>query len=272
VASNPRPGTWDQHATRRFRRGLQVQCRSIFALILRESRVRYGRSRIGYAWAFIEPIVIVALISLIVAGVLGRRDLSFDFGVFYAIGVVNFQFFRHSSQFTALSIEANTPLFNYPAVHEIDAALARTILDSVTYLVIYIVIFIFVVLVFGATWPAHLETMLLAFIGLSLLALGIGLNLAALQRRFEMTIHVYQIASAPLFLFSAVIFSLESISTGLRDILVWNPVVHGVEGARQGYYGSYGEAYVSFGYLYFVALALIASGMFHVLLTRRGMR
>jgi hypothetical protein len=44
-------------------------------------------------------IVIVALISLIVAGVLGRRDLSFDFGVFYAIGVVNFQFFRHSSQY-----------------------------------------------------------------------------------------------------------------------------------------------------------------------------
>ena len=272
MATDHRPAAWDQQAFARFRRALQVQLRSIFALILRESRVRYGRSRIGYAWAFIEPIIIVALITLLVAGVFGRRELSYEFGIFYAIGVVNFQFFRHASQFTALSIEANTPLFNYPAVHEIDAALARLVLDFVTYLVIYIVIFVFVVLAFGATWPAHPEAMLLAFAGMALLAFGVGLNLAALQRRFEMTIPVYQIAAAPLFLLSAVIFSLEGLSTGLRDILVWNPLVHGVEGARHGYFFSYGETYVSFGYLYFVALLLIASGMFQVLLTRRGMR
>lgn len=258
--------------TAQFRAGLQVQLRTIFALILRETRVRYGRSRIGYAWAFIEPIMIVAFITIAVSGLLGRRSLSMDFGIFYALGVLNFQFFRHSSQFIARSIEGNTPLFNYPSVHEIDAAIARLILDTATYLVIYTVIFVFLVLVFGATWPAHPQSMLAAFLGMALLAFGIGLNLAALQRRYEMTMQVYGLAITPLFFFSALLYSLEGLPTSLRDLILWNPVAHGVEGARHGYYANYGESYVSFGYLYFVAAAFICIGMFQVLLTRRGMR
>ncbi|NBE06425.1 ABC transporter permease [Paragemmobacter ruber] len=255
-----------------FRTCLRIQIRTIFALILRETRVRYGRSRMGYAWAFIEPILIVAFISLAISGIIGRRALSYEFGIFYALGVVNFQFFRHACIFIGQSIEANAPLFNYPAVHEVDAALARIILEAATYLVINLAIFLFIVLVFGATWPAHPEAMIIAFLGLAMLAFGVGLNLAALQRRFEMTLQIYGLVTAPLLLLSAVIFSLENVSPEYRAILIWNPVVHGVEGARMGYYTSYGETYVSFGYLYFVGLTAVALGLFQVLLTRRGMR
>ena len=255
-----------------FRAALHIQLRTIFALVLRETRVRYGRSRIGYAWAFIEPILIVAFITLAVSGIIGRRALSYEFGIFYALGVINFQYFRHSSLYVGQSIEGNTPLFNYPAVHEIDAAVARLILDSATYIVIYLVIFVFIILVFGATWPAHPEAMIAAFLGVGLLSFGVGLNLAALQRRYEMTFQVYGLVTAPLFLLSALLYSIENVSSDFREILLWNPLVHGTEGARHGYYASYGETYVSFGYLYFVAISLVAVGMFQVLLTRRGMR
>lgn len=271
TAASPLPRV-ERTGFAQFRGALHIQLRTIFALILRETRVRYGRSRIGYAWAFIEPILIVAFITLAVSGIIGRRALSYDFGIFYALGVLNFQYFRHSSLYVGQSIENNAPLFNYPAVHEIDAAVARLILDSATYMVIYLVIFLFIVLVFGATWPAHPEAMLVAFLGLGLLSFGVGLNLSALQRRYEMSFQVYGLLTTPLFMLSAIFFSLENVSTDFRALLLWNPVVHGTEGARHGYYESYGETYVSFGYLYFVALTLIALGMFQVLLTRRGMR
>jgi capsular polysaccharide transport system permease protein len=259
-------------AIAQLRAGLRVQLRTIFALILRETRVRYGRSRIGYAWALIEPIAIVTFFTLAVSGFLGRRQFSTDFGVFVALGVINYQFFRHASNFIALSIEANTPLFNYPSVHEFDAALARLILDSATYFTIFWVIFGFIVLVFGATYPAHPQAMLLSYFGLGLLALGVGLNLAALQRRFEMAVMIYGLITTPMLFLTPVLYSLESLPTDMRNFLVWNPIAHGVEGMRHGYYVSYGSTYVSFSYLYMVAIILIGIGMVQVLLTRRGMR
>lgn len=245
--------------------------RTLFALVLREARVRHGRSRIGYAWALIEPFVIVAVITVLFSGILGQRSMSHELGVFYALGVVQFQYFRHASTYIGMAIEANGPLLNYPTVHEVDTALARLILDTATYAVITCCVIIFLIAFFRASGPAHPEWMLLSIGGLALLAFGIGLNLAALQRRFEMTMHVWGLLSAPLFFFSALLFSLSSLPTEYRDILLWNPLAHGIEGVRRGWYPAYGD-YVDLPYLYFCAALTIALGLAQVLLTRRGLR
>ena len=246
--------------------------RSIFALLLREARVRHGRSRFGYAWALVEPILIVAFITVAMSGLLGRRQISFDFAIFYALGVVVFQYFRHCTGFIGRSVEANTALLNYPTVNEIDAVLARLVLDTATYIVIALAIYAFLAIGFGADLPAHPERLLLAYFGLSLLALGTGLNLAAFLRRYEMTMEVWGLASTPLFFMSAVIFSITNLPTDYAQLLLWNPVVHGVEGFRSGYYPDYGTTFVSFPYLYGIGLILVALGLFQLFLTRRGTR
>jgi capsular polysaccharide transport system permease protein len=254
-----------------LRHGLVVMGRTLFALILREARVRHGRSRIGYAWALIEPFVIVAVITLLFSGILGRRTISYELGVFYALGVVQFQYFRHASSFIGMSLEANNALLNYPTVHEVDTALARFFLDTATYIIITCCVIAFLIAFFHASGPAHPEWMLLSSAGLGLLALGIGLNLAALQRRYEMTLQVWSLITAPLFFFSALLFSLSSLPTEYRNILLWNPVAHGIEGIRRGWYPDYGD-YVDLPYLYFCAILTISLGLAQVLVTRRGLR
>ena len=248
-----------------------VMGRTLFALILREARTRHGRSRIGYAWAVLEPIAIVAMISALFSGVIGNHAPSLDIGIFYALGVVQFQFFRHASHFVGLSIEGNTALLNYPTVHEVDTALARLLLDGATYVLITCGTLAFVILAFHTDGPAHPEWMFLSFGGLALLAFGIGLNLAAFQRRYEMAMHVWGLITTPLFFISALLFSLGALPTPLREILLWNPVAHGVEGFRSGWYPDYG-AYVDLPYLYFCGLACTATGLIQVLGSRRGMR
>jgi len=254
-----------------LRHGLVVMGRTLFALILREARVRHGRSRIGYAWAVLEPFVIVAVITLLFSGILGHRSVSYQLGIFYALGVVQFQYFRHASSYIGLSLEANAPLLNYPTVHEVDTALARLLLDTATYAIITCLVIAFLLAFFRASGPHHPEWMLLSIAGLGLLALGIGLNLAALQRRYEMTMQVWSLVTAPLFFFSALLFSLSSLPPDYRAILLWNPVAHGIEGVRRGWYPDYGE-YVDLPYLYFCALFTIAVGLAQVLVTRRGLR
>ena len=42
-----------------YKEALITQARVVGALILRETRVRYGRSQLGYLWAFTSPIMYV---------------------------------------------------------------------------------------------------------------------------------------------------------------------------------------------------------------------
>lgn len=254
-----------------FSVGWKAMLRSQFALILREARMRHGRSRIGYAWAILEPFAVVLLLTLFFSGVIRGGAIHPEIAVFYATGVLPFKYFRHASSFIGLSLEANAPLFSYPTVREFDAAVARLVLDTITSLLITVLVLGVLIAIFGLPGPAHLQTMLVAFAGLGLLALGVGLNVATLQRRFQMTHHVYNMLMTPAFFLSCVFFSLNSLPAEFREILAWNPLVHGVEGFRLGFFKDYGDQYISFGYLYLVGLVLLFLGMAQLLLSRRGL-
>ena len=258
-------------ATREFILGFRGMLRTQFALILREARVRHGRSRIGYAWAVLEPFAVLSVMTLFFAGLTRSGPLDPELALFYATGVLPFQYFRHASAFVGLSIEANTPLFNYPSVREFDAALARLTLDTITSLVICTLVFVFLTVIFDLPGPTHFGTLFLSYFGLGLFALGVGLNVAALQRRFQMAHYVYNMITTPAFFVSCLFFSLTSVPPHLRDYLVWNPIAHGIEGFRVGYFPDYSDTYVSLGYLYFVGLTLLFVGMLQLLLSRRGL-
>lgn len=255
-----------------FSVGLKAMVRSLFALILREARMRHGRSRIGYAWAVIEPFAIILVVTAFLrSGSLGGGPAHPEIAIFLATGILPFRFYRHASSFVGLSLEANAPLFSYPTVRELDAVLARLVLEVVTELLIIVLVLGSLIAIFGLPGPAHLETMLIAFAGMALLALGVGLNVATLQRRIQMTHHVYNMLMTPAFFLSCVFYSLNSVPAGFREILAWNPLVHGVEGFRLGYFKEYNDQYISIGYLYFFGLVALFLGMAQLLLSRRGL-
>lgn len=252
------------------RTGGQSFLLSVFALVLREARVRHGRSRLGYAWAVLEPFAVTAaMIAFFVAT--GLRGGGLDFAAFYASGILAFAYFRHASCFISMSIEANTPLFSYPRVRELDAAVARLLLDTITSLLICVLVLTFLYFAFAVAPPHDLGRMLLAYFGLSLLAFGAGLNVAALQRRFNMSAYVYNMLMAPAFFLSGVFFTLHTLPYELRHIVAWNPILHGVESFRAGYLSGYPDHLLDLHYLYFMGLLLTCIGMGHLILSKRGM-
>lgn len=251
--------------------GFKTFLRSVFALILREARVRHGRSRLGYAWAVVEPFAVTgAMIYVFVAS--GMHGTGYDYGPFYASGILAFTYFRHASSFIGTALEANTPLFSYPRVRELDAALARLILDTITSLLICCLLFAALSLLIGTDPPHDLPLMLVSYFGLGLLAFGAGLNIAALQRRLSMAVYIYNMVMAPAFILSGTFYSLDSVPYELRRLLVWNPIIHGVEGFRAGYITGQSDQYVDLPFLYFVGLVLTFTGMAQVMLSKRGMQ
>ena len=62
---------------------LKIQFRVIHALIIRETRTRFGDSRLGYGWALIEPILHIALLSAVFSLLMhGNPPIGTHFFVF----------------------------------------------------------------------------------------------------------------------------------------------------------------------------------------------
>ena len=76
------------------------------------------------------------------------------------------------------------------------------------------------------------------------------------------------IVMGPAFFLSCVFYSLATVPTAFREILVFNPLVHGVEGFRTGYYAVYPNDDVSLLYLFTWAVTLNFLGWIGERLTR----
>jgi tetratricopeptide (TPR) repeat protein len=68
---------------------LKSQLRVVHALVIRETRTRFGDSRLGYGWALIEPILHILLLSTVFSLLMhGAPPIGTHFFVFYYTGLV----------------------------------------------------------------------------------------------------------------------------------------------------------------------------------------
>ena len=74
-----------------FRARLRSQCRVIQALIIRETRTRFGDSKLGYGWAVLEPILHITMLSAVFSLMMqGRPPIGTHFFIFYFTGLVRY--------------------------------------------------------------------------------------------------------------------------------------------------------------------------------------
>jgi tetratricopeptide (TPR) repeat protein len=74
-----------------LRDGLRTQRRVIRALIIRETRTRFAEYKLGYGWALIEPILHIALLSVMFAVLMhGRPPIGRHFFIFYYTGLIRY--------------------------------------------------------------------------------------------------------------------------------------------------------------------------------------
>ena len=131
----------DRRATPRPAPGLidaaLTQWRVIRALIIRETRTRFGDSTLGYGWALIEPMGHILLLSLVFAVMMhGRPPIGTQFFIFYYTGIIPYHLFVHTSSSMTHAVTSNGPLLQLPLVRTFDVLVARGLLELVTDLIV----------------------------------------------------------------------------------------------------------------------------------------
>ena len=233
------------------------QQRIIGAIMLREAQTRYGKSTLGYLWAFIEPISHVAVMSFVYWAINRQSPVGSSVLVFFVTGVLPYFLFQKVSLHLGNAVRANRQVLRLPAVTPLDLVAARAVLEGLTWVAVAAVLFGGLAAAGRARAPDQpLVCAAAAFVTFAL-GFGVGLMNAVLMTLWPSWARAYPTVTRPLYHFSAIFFFIDHIPPHLRDWLAWNPLVHAVQWFRVGYCAEYGSTVLDCGYLVRWAIATV---------------
>lgn len=249
-------------------RALATHGRVVHAIMLREIKSRFGRQKLGYLWAVLEPATFTAFFALIFA--FGHQAAPSGMPVvpFMITGFAPFILFRSTMTQSLGAIETNRILLTFPQVTPTDLVLARALLEIATMVVVLFFLLGFAHVI-GFDVAIENPLGMLAALGcLATMGFGLGAFFSALAPFVRsMPLIVSIIAGRPLFFVSGLFFTAEMLPGKFRDILLLNPVLHMIEWLRSAVFAGFESRYVDMGYA--TGAALFA--LFFGLLTLRGL-
>ena len=236
--------------------------RAIVALMLREMATTYGKSAGGYIWVILEPVLGIALLSIVFSLAFRSPSLGSNFAIFYATGYLPYFFYMDISRKVGSSIIFSRPLLTYPSVTFMDAIFARFFLNLITHIVIFYLLIVGIELVFETNTLHNYGYMVSAMAMAAVLGLGVGSLNCFLWSIFPAWERMWGILNKPLFIISGVLYVYEDIPAAYQKILWFNPVIHITAEMRKGFYPTYRGDFISPLYIYGISMVSMAVGFF----------
>lgn len=229
-------------------RGLLTQLQVVYALLLRETKTRFGGSHLGYIWALI-PCAVWILMFTGLYQIFGRlAPPGTSTMAFLTTGIVPFSAFRETGARCLSAIEANKGLLFYPQVRPLDLVIARAVLEGATHLLLMVMFLGGEAMYVGLP---RIDSMLQTLVGVGLatgLGASVGLLCCALSVFSATVERAFSTFTRLIFWTSGLFHPVESLPKVARDILLWNPVVHCVETVRDGWFPGYDARHVDVWY------------------------
>lgn len=249
---------------------LVVQLRVIGALILRETRGRFGRAKLGYLWALFEPLLHISLLVAIIQFMAkGDPPVGTSFPVFYFTGIIPYHLFTHIGGSLMSAVRANRALLQLPPVTTLDVFVSRTLLEIATEFVVAIVLISLFLIIGLQALPVDWLRFVMTFFLVGGCAYGVGVINAALSAYFHSWEKVWSISIAVMYFTSGTFYIPAMMPVEMRDILVWSPIVQGIEMFRSSMFEGHQPQWLDIGYLTTLSFILVGTGVAVERLTRR---
>ena len=234
--------------------------RVLFALVVREMGVKFGRSAGGYFWAIAEPLGGIVLLSIAFSLALRAPPIGSSFLLFYATGIVPFSMYNSMSRGVASAIKSNKGLLNYPVVSVLDALFAKFVLNFMTMTLVGVLLFWGIITFQGLHVNLDPGKLALATLLAALLGLGVGAVNCVLFGFFPTWKNVWAVLTRPLFIVSGIFFTFESAPAAFQAVLWYNPLVHVIGLMRAGIFGVYDPQFISLPYVLGISGLLFMTG------------
>ena len=207
----------------------------IWALAMKELRVRYKRSALGFLWALLNPLLMM-IIYTIVFSAITQTSLP-HYSIFLISTLLPWTFFSQSLAYSVDSIVGNGDLLKKVYVAKSVFPIAAVLSNAINFafsmvpLIVLLIVFRFP---FHWTWFYFV----VPFTGLALFTLGCSFFFAMANVFFRDMAHILQVILQAWFFLCPIVYSFDVIPGRYRPLFRLNPLLYSLNGFRLAiYYG-----------------------------------
>ncbi|NML25946.1 ABC transporter permease [Zoogloea dura] len=229
---------------------LLLNVRVIWALVLREIITRYGRENIGFLWLIVEPMLFTGGIAIswsFFASLHGHRIGVLEFAV---TGYSSILLWRNCANRAVNGVQPNFDLLYHRRVKVLDVLVARCLLEIASATLSFVVLTVAFVFLDMMPAPRDLMQVMIAWFFLAWVSVAIALVVAALSEMSDLVERVWHVATYLFFPLSGALFMVDWLSPAMQKVVLWIPMVHGLEMLRGGYFGPSIRTLFSVEYLF----------------------
>jgi ABC-type polysaccharide/polyol phosphate export permease len=207
----------------------------IWALALKELKVRYKRSVLGFTWALLNPALMMLVLTIVFSTIM-RFPIE-HYAIFLLSVLLPWTFFSQSLSYAVESIVSNGELIKKVSVPKLVFPVAAVVANIINLLLSFIPLALLVLGMrhpFYATW-LYLPVPMLALI---IFTLGVTFFFAAANVYYRDVAHIVQVVLSAWFYLTPIIYALDFIPPNQRWLFKLNPIIYVINGFRLAvYYG-----------------------------------
>ena len=232
-----------------FFRSLSTQFRIIGALFMREIITRYGRHNIGFLWLFVEPMMFTLGVTALWTLTKSAHGSNLPIVAFAITGYSSVLLWRNMPARCVTAIEPNLSLLYHRNVKIFDVFIARLLLEAGGATISFITLATFFSFIGWIDPPEDPLKVIFAWFMLAWFGGALAILIGALNAQSELVEKLWHPASYLLFPLSGAAFMVDALPDVARNLVLFLPMVNGVELLREGYFGSAFKAHYDMGYM-----------------------
>jgi ABC-type polysaccharide/polyol phosphate export permease len=205
----------------------------IWALALKELKIRYKRSVLGFLWALLNPMLLMLVLTVVFSKIM---VVSLPhYGIFVLSALIPWTFFAQSLSYAAESIVGHGDLIKKVRVAKLVFPVAAVVSNMINLLLSLIPLALIVIVM---RHPFHWQWIYLPvpLLALLLLTLGATFFFATANVYYRDVSHILQIVLQIWFYASPIIYRLDFFPPKYQFIFKLNPIVYVLHGFRLSVY------------------------------------
>jgi len=228
-------------------------------LVMRDIKVRYKRSVIGFLWVMLNPLLMMLILNMVFSEVF--RVSTKNYTSYLLSGIILWNFFSHSTSTALPSLLVNSNLIK--KIYLPKAIFPLSVVMSAVVNFVFSLVPLFFIFYLTDTHVGNRIIMLpLVVIIMGMFCFGVSLILSTLTVFFHDTIYIYEVGLLAWMYMTPVFFPESIVPERFRLIFHLNPMYYFISVFRGILYLDVPFFYEKLLYAFLCSLAALSAGWF----------
>lgn len=202
-------------------------------LVLRDVKIRYKRSALGFLWVMLDPLLMLLVFYAIFSGLFGGSVGKYS--AYVMSGLIMWQFFSQGTKVASGAFLQNRNLIN--KVYLPKAIFPLSVVASSLVHFIFSLVPLFVILLFSGIKLGINLALLPYVVGIVFVfSLGMALTVSTLAVFFHDVIYIYDVVLLGWMYLSAIFYPVSVLPEKLQVLMSLNPLYHFISLFRASLY------------------------------------